>query len=103
MKICIGRISLQVAFVILAASALAPALGGQDQSPKDSARQIIRSFQEGVEAGDKKLGPLLASKDFAASFVPFYDLLADVYSKNHDVQVVFNGSECTLTIKKRAK
>lgn len=82
MNMRFGRIGLQVGLAILAASLLAPASRGQGQSPEDEVRQTIGRFQKGVEAGDKTLGPLLASKGFAASFVPFYDSLADVYSKH---------------------
>jgi len=83
MKIRQGRIGMQVGLAILAAGLLASASGGQGPSPEDEVRQTIGRFQKGVETGDKTLGPLLASKDFAASFVPFYDLLADVYGTHH--------------------
>jgi hypothetical protein len=83
MKINISRFGMQIGLVILGASLLAPTLQGQSQSLEDGVRQTIRRFQKGVEAGDKKLGPVLASKDFAASFIPFFNSLADVYSQHH--------------------
>ena len=52
----------------------------QNQSPEDEVRDTIRSFQKGVEAGDKTLGRELAVEDFAGFFVPFYEMLADAYS-----------------------
>jgi len=61
-----------------AAAASAP----QDRSAEDGVRAALDSFQRGVEAGDKDLGPRLAAGSFSAHFVPFYNMLADVYSRN---------------------
>jgi len=83
MKKRIGRIGFQISLVVLATSLLGPGLAALAQTQEDEVRQTIVRFQKGVEAGDKALGPLLASKDFAASFVPFYDSFADLYSRHH--------------------
>ncbi|MCJ7611989.1 MAG: hypothetical protein MUP19_06980, partial [Candidatus Aminicenantes bacterium] len=73
--IFLSALSFQAGFVI---SDTSP----QGQSPEDEVRATLGQFQKGVEAGDKGLGPLLSTKGFAASFVPFYDMLAQIYSRN---------------------
>ncbi len=56
---------------------------GQALSPEDEVRAVIKRFQQGVEAGDKALGPKLAAQGpFRAGFLQLYDSLADVYSRN---------------------
>jgi len=56
--------------------------GQQAQRPEDEVRAVLGRFQKGVESGDMALGALLSSKEGAPFFVPFYEMLARVYSQN---------------------
>lgn len=83
MNVRLGWVAFRVILVIAAASLLAPGSEGQGRSAEEDVRRTIATFQKGVEAGDKSLVALLAAKGFAAAFAPFYESLADVYSKHH--------------------
>lgn len=75
----IGLLSVFICFATL------PALGAsldKGSSAENQARETILKFQRGVEAGDKAVGRELAAAEAASFFVPFYDLLADLYSRN---------------------
>lgn len=58
----------------------------QDQAPEDAVRQVLLTFQKGVESGDKVLAKELATEDFLPYFEPFHNSLAEVY---HSAKMAF--------------
>jgi hypothetical protein len=51
------------------------------ENAEDEVRAVIAKFRKGVEQGDIDLGPQLTTKPFSSSFIPFYNMLAKLYSE----------------------
>ena len=68
-------IILSILFVSVSHSGIA------QESQEDEVRAVLSKFQKGIEQGDIELGPQLTTKPFSSSFIPFYNMLAKLYSE----------------------
>ncbi|MBN1273453.1 MAG: hypothetical protein JXB26_14390 [Candidatus Aminicenantes bacterium] len=51
------------------------------ENDEDAVRAVFLKFQKGIEQGNVDTGPQLTTKLFSSAFIPFYNRLAEVYSK----------------------
>jgi hypothetical protein len=53
----------------------------QAKIPQDDVREVLQKFKQGIDQGDKTVGPQLTTGEYAPLIVSLYDSLVDGYKK----------------------
>ncbi|MFO7889344.1 MAG: hypothetical protein R6V04_03290 [bacterium] len=77
----IGNKCTNILLVLLILIICKQNVGVAQENAENEIRATFLKFQKGVEQGETDTGPQLTTEQFSSSFIPFYNQLANVYSK----------------------